>query len=107
MNPVLRISLRLLGVVLVIAGVAMIVLLVYPGPRDVADWMGNSCAHTKDGPSEQCSVFDVLEFITIAPWLIVGGLILALVLRPERETSPRVVSTIIPRDPPQPPSGVS
>ena len=107
MNPVLRIGLRLLGLVLLIVGVAMIVVLIYPGPRDVADWMGNSCAHTKDGPGEQCTVFDVLEFITIAPWCIIGGFVLAVALRPERKSSPKVVSTIIPREPPQPPSGLT
>jgi hypothetical protein len=84
MNPFLRIGLRLLGVVMLVIGIAGLVVLVYPGPRDIADWMGNSCAHTTNGPGEQCSIFDVLEFIFVAPWLILGGVILALVMRPER-----------------------
>jgi hypothetical protein len=82
MNEPLRIGLRLLGLLLFGLGVAMIVVLFYPGPGDVADWMGNSCAHTTNGPSEQCSIFDVLEFIFFAPWLILGGGVLALVMRP-------------------------
>jgi hypothetical protein len=77
-----RIALRLLGLLLFLLGLAMLVVLVYPGPRDVADWMGNNCAHTKNGPSEQCNIFDVLEFIFFAPWLILGGGVLALVMRP-------------------------
>ena len=81
-NP-LRIFLRTLGLVLFLIGVGLVVLLFYPGPRDVADWMGNSCAHTTNGPSEQCSVLDVIEIILVAPWLILIGGILGLVMRPE------------------------
>jgi hypothetical protein len=81
MSEPLRIGLRFLGVLLFGLGVAMIVVIVYPGPVDVANWMGNSCAHTQNGPSEQCSIFDVLEFILFAPWLILGGGVLALALR--------------------------
>jgi hypothetical protein len=76
-----RIGLRLLSFLVFLLGLAMIVILVYPGPGDVAEWMGNSCAHTQNGPSEQCSIFDVLEFIFIAPWLILVGGIMALALR--------------------------
>jgi hypothetical protein len=82
MSEPLRIGLRLLGVLLLVAGIGLVVILFYPGPSDVADWMGNSCAHTKNGPSEQCNVFDVLEVIFVAPWLILIGAILALVMRP-------------------------
>jgi hypothetical protein len=81
MNELLRIGLRLLGFLMFVLGVAMIVVLFYPGPGDVANWMGNSCAHTQNGPSEQCTIFDVLEFIFIAPWLILIGGIMALALR--------------------------
>jgi hypothetical protein len=90
MNAPLRIGLRLLGVVLLVLGIGMIVILFYPGPRDVADWMGNTCAHTKNGPSEQCNIFDVLEFIFVAPWVIIVGLVLALVLRPESKGTPTI-----------------
>jgi hypothetical protein len=83
MSTPLRIGLRLLGLVMFVVGVAMIVVLVYPGPSDMADWMGNSCAHTQNGPSEQCTIFDVLEFIFVAPWLILIGGVMALALRPE------------------------
>jgi hypothetical protein len=77
-----RIGLRLLGLLMFLVGVAAVVLMVYPGPRDIADWMGNSCAHTKGGPSEQCTIFDVLAILLVAPWLIIVGGVLALALRP-------------------------
>ena len=82
MTEPLRIGLRLLGLVVFLVGLAMIVVLVYPGPVNVANWMGNSCAHTTNGPTEQCTIFDVLEFIFIAPWMILIGGVLALALRP-------------------------
>jgi hypothetical protein len=68
-----------------LVGVASIVVLFYPGPRDVADWMGNSCVHTTNGPSEQCNVLDVVEVALIAPWLILIGGVMALALRPEHK----------------------
>jgi hypothetical protein len=77
-----RIGLRLLGMLLLFVGIGGLVLLVFPGPRDVADWMGESCAHTRNGPSEQCNVFDVLEFVFVAPILILVGGVMALALRP-------------------------
>ena len=82
MSEPVRIGVRLLSFLVFLLGLAMIVVLVYPGPGNVADWMGNSCAHTTNGPTEQCTIFDVLEFIFIAPWLILVGGVLALALRP-------------------------
>jgi hypothetical protein len=81
-NEPTRIALRLLGFVLLLLGLGMVFIMFVPGPRDVADWMGNSCAHTQNGPSEQCSIFDVLELLTVAPILILVGAIMALALRP-------------------------
>ena len=81
MSEPVRIGVRFLSFLVFLLGLAMIVVLVYPGPGNVADWMGNSCAHTQNGPSEQCTIFDVLEFIFIAPWLILVGGIMALALR--------------------------
>jgi hypothetical protein len=81
-NP-LRISLRLLGVVLLALGVVIVVAMIVPGPNGIANWMGNSCAHETNGPSEQCSIFDVLSILASAPVLIVVGGIMALVLRPD------------------------
>jgi hypothetical protein len=77
-----RIALRLLGVVLLLVGLAGVVLLFVPGPGEVADWMGESCAHRKRGPVEQCNVLDVLGILVVAPLLMLVGGVLALALRP-------------------------
>ena len=90
MSEPLRIALRLFGFVLFVVGIGLIVILFYPGPRDVADWMGNNCAHTRNGPSEQCNIFDVLEFILVAPWLILIGGVMALALRKEGKGTPTI-----------------
>jgi hypothetical protein len=83
MSEPARIALRLLGVVLLALGVVIVVAMFVPGPGQIANWMGNSCAHETNGPSEQCSVFDVLEILAFAPMLIFVGGIMALALRPE------------------------
>lgn len=83
MSQPVRIGLRVLGAVMVAVGVAALVLLVVPGPRDVAEWMGKNCSHTSIGrmrPSESCNALDVLEWLTAAPILIVVGAVLLLAL---------------------------
>jgi hypothetical protein len=77
-----RILLRLLGLLMLLVGLAAIVLLFVPGPDEVADWMGESCAHGEGGRSEQCNVGDVLELVVIAPVLILVGGVMTLALRP-------------------------
>jgi hypothetical protein len=75
----LRILLRLTGVVMLIAGTAAVVLLVYPGPYEVAEAMGESCVHNDPGPTqteEQCNVLDVIELTLGAPAMIIVGLVL-------------------------------
>jgi hypothetical protein len=78
-----RIGLRLLGLVLFLLGLAAIVLVVVPGPGEIADWMGESCAHRERGPSEQCTVWDVLDILWVAPILLLVGGVMTLALRPE------------------------
>jgi hypothetical protein len=58
--------------------------MIIPGPKQVANWMGDSCAHESNGPSEQCNLFDVISILGFAPVLILVGGIMALALRPER-----------------------
>jgi hypothetical protein len=82
MSTLARLSLRLLGIVLVALGFLIVIAMIVPGPQGLANWMGNSCAHETNGPSEQCSIFDVLSILAFAPFLILGGAILALVMRP-------------------------
>jgi hypothetical protein len=61
----------------------IVIAMIVPGPQQIANWMGSSCAHETNGASEQCSVFDVLGILTFVPFLIIGGGILAAVMRPE------------------------
>lgn len=82
MSEPARIALRLLGYAMFLVGVAAVVLLFVPGPRDVAAWMGENCVHSRHGPSEQCTIFDVLEIVAVAPVLILTGGVMMLGLRP-------------------------
>ena len=80
----LRILLRLIGVLMLIAGTAAIVLLFYPGPYEVAEAMGESCVHGDPGPTqteEQCNVLDVIEFSLAAPAMVLVGLVLIFTMR--------------------------
>jgi hypothetical protein len=79
-----RIALRLLGVVLLLASVAAIVVLIDRGPTGIAEWMGKSCAHTAPGRGapEQCTVLDVLQIYWIVTILFVIGFVLTLSMRP-------------------------
>lgn len=75
----LRILLRLIGVLMLIAGTAAIVLLFYPGPYEVAEAMGENCVHNDPGPTQtedQCNVLDVIEFTLGAPLIVLVGLVL-------------------------------
>jgi hypothetical protein len=77
-----RIGLRLFGLLCLVFGVGMLVLLVVPGPGEVAEWMGQSCRRSKSGPSETCTVGDVIELALAAPAAILLGFPLVLALRP-------------------------
>jgi hypothetical protein len=68
---------------MLLVGLGIVAVMIYPGPRDIADWMGNSCANTRGGPGEQCSIWDVLSFLWVAPVLILVGAVMAAALRPE------------------------
>ena len=78
----LRILLRLAGLVMFVGGIAFLVLLVAPGPSEVADWMGDECAHGRNETGEQCTITDVIELALAAPVLILIGFVLAIALRP-------------------------
>jgi uncharacterized membrane protein HdeD (DUF308 family) len=73
-----RVALRLLGLVLLIAGVACLVLLVQPGPHAIAEAMGVGCATSRMGPAEQCSWWNAAELLLTG---FVGCVITGFVLR--------------------------
>ena len=83
MSEPLRIGLRLLGVVLLLAGIGILVALVKPGAADVADAMGVSCSHGSGlRESEPCTVMDVIGLAALAPVAILIGFVLTVALRP-------------------------
>jgi hypothetical protein len=82
MSEPVRIGLRLLGLLLVLIGIGLLLLLLTPGPRTVAEWMGESCRHGNTGSGEQCTLLDVLGIVATAPILILIGGVMALALRP-------------------------
>lgn len=81
MSEPVRIGLRLLGLVLLLAGLAGIMLLFEPGPTEIADWMGDECAHGRNETGEQCTSTDVIEVLAGAPLLILIGGVLVLAMR--------------------------
>jgi hypothetical protein len=79
-----RISLRLLGLALLILGAACLVLLVQPGPHAVAEAMGVSCSNTRHGQSEQRSWWDATTLLWTGFWVfVVTGAVLRIITRPE------------------------
>ena len=81
MSEPTRIALRLLGLVLLLAGIAGIVLLFEPGPGEIADWMGDECAHGRNESGGACNALDVIEVLAAAPLLILVGGVLVLAMR--------------------------
>src|SRR5262245_3855225 len=104
MSETTRILLRLLGFFLLLLGVGIVVLMIVPGPSDIADWMGENCdpnandldVHT---PDQQCTVWDVLSFLWWAPILILVGGVMALALGPQKD-GPRTIDLSGGRKPP-------
>lgn len=79
----LRIALRVLGLVLVIVGLSCLVALFWPGPREVAEAMGASCANDRFGTSYQCTWWDAADILlTSAGVALVIGLVLRVLTRP-------------------------
>lgn len=79
----LRITLRLLGLVLLVAAVVCLVLIVKPGPYAVAEALDVSCRHQRIGPGDPCTVIDAVTLLWTAFWvsLVLGG-VLRLATRP-------------------------
>jgi hypothetical protein len=83
-----RIGLRLFGLLLLVAGSAVLFVVVALGPHEVAEGMGRSCAHpasaTAIREAEQCTIQDVIEIALSAPILLLVGALLVLVMRRPR-----------------------
>ena len=86
-----RIALRLLGLILLVAGLACAFLLVWPGPAEIAARMGSTCGDGGLGPSHQCSWLEAADLMWTGCWVtIVIGAVLRLVTRPAGK-GPRVL----------------
>ncbi len=78
-----RVTLRLLGLILLVTGVVCGVLLVWPGPFAVAEAMGATCEHSRHGGPEKCGWWDALDVLWTGCWMaIVFGAVLRLTTRP-------------------------
>lgn len=78
-----RIALRLLGLILLVAGVVCAVLLVWPGPGAIAARLGSTCGDGGLGPSHQCSWLEAADLLWTGSGLaIVIGAVLRIVTRP-------------------------
>lgn len=77
-----RILLRLLGLILLVAGLGCAVLLVWPGPGQIAEVLGVSCAHSRHGGTEQCTWFDAADLLWTGFCVFgIGGAALLLITR--------------------------
>jgi len=79
----LRMSLRILGLLLLIVSLSCLVALFWPGPRAVAEAMGMSCANDRMGSKYQCTWWDAADvLITAFGVSLVAGFVLRLLTRP-------------------------
>jgi hypothetical protein len=78
-----RIALRILGLVLLLAAAACVVLLIVPGPRAVAETVG-TCSTSHYGPDGPCTTWQTVVWLWVGFCLFgFSGFVLRLVTRPE------------------------
>jgi len=86
-----RILLRLLGLILLVAGVICAVLLVWPGPAEIADRLGATCSTDGGRSRQQCDWFQAADLLWTGCWIaVILGAVLRLVTRPAGK-GPRVL----------------
>ncbi|MGW0163120.1 hypothetical protein ACWDUN_27750 [Mycobacterium sp. NPDC003323] len=86
-----RIALRQLGLLLLVAGLVCAVLLIWPGPGEIAERLGSTCGDGGLRPSHQCSWLEAADLLWTGCWLaIVLGAVLRMVTRPAGQ-GPRVL----------------
>jgi hypothetical protein len=79
----LRIFLRGLGLLMLIAGGGFLLAVAIAGPNQVAEWAGQNCA-TESGLTRtagSCSTWDVIRSVPVALGLIPVGAVLFFALR--------------------------
>lgn len=91
MSDPVRVTLRVLGLILLVAGLLCAVLLVWPGPAEVAQRLGATCSTDGGWSTQQCSWWEAADLLWTGCWLsIVIGAVLRLVTRPPGR-GPRVL----------------
>lgn len=86
-----RVALRLLGLLLLLGGLACAVLLIWPGPAAIAESLGSTCASDRSGDTHQCSWLEAVDLVWTGCWVsVVVGFVLRLVTRPAGR-GPRVL----------------
>jgi hypothetical protein len=72
-----------LGLLLLIASLACLILIFWPGPMRVAELLGSTCASDRYGTKHQCSWLDATDLLWTGFWvaLVLGG-VLRLSTRP-------------------------
>lgn len=79
----MRAAARFGALLLVLAGLACFALLVEPGPREVADWLGRACTNDRGRTDVECDALDATDLlVTFGGVLVVLGGALRLILRP-------------------------
>lgn len=86
-----RIALRVLGLALLAASLLFLVLIFWPGPAQVAEWLGRSCATGRDRVTYQCDWLDAADLLWTAFWVsLVLGAVLRITTRPAGQ-GPRTI----------------
>ena len=76
-------TLRLVGLLLLILSLCCLVALVWPGPHTVAEAIRMSCANDRLGSKYQCTWWDAADvLVTVFGVSLVGGVVLRLLTRP-------------------------
>jgi len=78
-----RIALRVLGLMLLAASLLFLVLIFWPGPGQVAELLGRTCASDRPHNVHQCDWLDAADLLWTAFWVSLAlGAVLRITTRP-------------------------
>ena len=79
-----RVALRLLGLVLVVVGLLCLLMIAWPGPAQIAEVLGATCANDRHGSRYQCDWLDAADLLWTGFWVaLTAGIVLRLITRPK------------------------
>lgn len=77
-----RITLRLLGLLLLVVSATCLVLIWWPGPAQIAEMMGRTCANDRHGTNYRCIWVDAVSVLWTVFWVsFVSGVALRILTR--------------------------